>query len=69
MKVYTCDKFDGHWPTGVASVIIAENSANACGCLIIELKKIGLEQVVTPNMLTEVDLTQERALVLCDGDY
>ncbi len=32
-------------------------------------KKIGLEQVITPNMLVEVDLTKEHALVLNNGDY
>lgn len=67
MKVFTCVDHDGHWPVGVASVIIAEDASGAKELLSIELARRGLES--EDFTLTEVSLCKEQAIVLQDGEY
>lgn len=69
MKVYTCTRFNGHWPVGTSAIVVASRPAEACGALMIALKDCGLDQIITPNMLDEIDLTEEKAIILNDGEY
>jgi len=70
MKVFTCTDHDGHWPIGVASVIVAKDKRQARKLLDKELVVRGLlpraEQEYT---LDEVSLDVAQALVLQGGDY
>ena len=49
MKIYTNNKFTGHWPVGTAAVIRAESPEDAALLLAHELKEHGLEQIVKPE--------------------
>lgn len=68
MKVFTCTDFPGHWPVGVAAVIIAENEAAADRALRADRKRAGLP-INDPVTLTEVDTESAQVLILRDGDY
>lgn len=70
LRVFTCTDHEGHWPVGVASVIVAADEAGAMALLIAELLKHGLK----PNpraaaTLTEISTEAPCAYVLADGDY
>lgn len=67
MNLYTCTDHDGHWPVGVASIVIAENKEEAKELLKSELSKQGLD---THNFtLNKVDLDKKQAIILFNGDY
>jgi hypothetical protein len=70
MLVFVCTNHDGHWPVGVASVVVAENDVRARNLLDAKLKEHGLrDSDESPYDLRRVDCTKEAALVLHDGDY
>lgn len=70
MKVYTCTYHDGHYPVGVASVIVANNLTEAHDLLDDELEKFGLKPWIESNYrLWAVDLTKPNAEILNDGNY
>lgn len=70
MKVFVCTDHDGHWPVGVASVVVAPDSATAIAMLNDELFHRGLAlSDKHPFTLKEIDATKPIALMLCDGDY
>jgi len=67
MRVFTCTDHDGHYPVGVASVIVAANIERAGELLDAELVKRGLK----PGGWSILSLPTEAegAFVLNDGDY
>lgn len=70
MKLYTCNDHIVHWPVGAASIILAENEEKAAKLLTIALHDDGLDPDDGDGYtLTEVDLKQAQAIVLCNGDY
>lgn len=68
MKVFYCTDHDGHWPVGVASIVVAPNEETARSALAHRLNELGLkgDEAFT---LTELDTTKAQILVLRDGDY
>lgn len=68
LRVFTCTDHEGHWPVGVASIVVADNEASARAILGGELYKHGLTQDKSFT-LREVDLARPNAIVLMDGDY
>lgn len=70
MKVYYNITFQGHYPTGTASVIIAEDREHAKRLLCEELEYLGLNSDdLHLDSFIEVDTTEASALILCNGDY
>jgi len=69
MKVFTNSEFTGHWPVGTAAVIIAKDKYDAARILSNELFDFGLEQQIGIDNMIEVDVTEEKAIILRDGDY
>ena len=67
MKIFTCIDHDVVSPTGVASIVVAENTWLAESCLSEELIKHGLKG--SGFTLQEIDIETARAIILCDGDY
>lgn len=67
MRLYICTDHAGHWPVGVASIVVAHGKDEAKGLLLRELAKEGLD--TEPFTLTEVDLSVAHAHVLCNGNY
>jgi hypothetical protein len=68
MKLFTCTDHDGHWPVGVASIILDLTEELAREQLKRELAKRGLDPF-KPFTLTEVPIDQADCIVLNDGDY
>jgi hypothetical protein len=67
MKVFICNDFEGHYPVGAAAVIIARSEEIAKTMLNMELQQRGLG--IKDATLKEVELTNTKAIILCDGDY
>lgn len=68
MNVYICQDHEGHWPVGVASVVVAEDEKAARQLLVDRLADHGIKQT-EPFRLWPINLTEPGAFVLCDGDY
>lgn len=70
MKIFTCIDHDGHFPVGVASVIVAKDRREARQLLDKELKAHSLRLYTEKKYkLSEVSLKIAQALILRDGDY
>lgn len=69
MKIYTTTKFTGHWPVGVAAVVVAPNKAAAVDVLEFRLKEHGLPQKVREEDLDELNVRLPDAHILRDGEY
>ena len=69
MRVFTHNKFEGHWPVGTAAVVVAENRATAKFRLEWALKEVGLTQTIDMADFDELDLQTESAAILNDGNY
>lgn len=69
MQIYTCTKFKGHWPVGVAAVVVAKTRTQACLLLEFELEKAGLPQTITWDDMQFLCTTEARAVILNDGEY
>lgn len=67
-RVFVCTDHAGHYPVGVASVIIADSEVQARGLLEEELRTRGLNPD-EPFTLQEVTSTDPRVVVLNDGNY
>ena len=70
MNIYTHTKFTGHYPVGVAAVIIAPDRAKAIAKLNDTLRANGLfadaqERDLVPLMIDEVPVCR----ILNDGNY
>jgi hypothetical protein len=68
LHVYVCTDHDGHYPIGVASVVIARNQVDARGLLDAQLEAHGLNPN-EPYTLVEIGLEGPEAVVLRDGNY
>jgi hypothetical protein len=66
MRVWVCTDHPGHWPVGVASVVLAQSEDQAKSLLEQELALRGLSGEFT---LRELDATVPAAHVLNDGEY
>lgn len=69
MRVFTCTDHPTHWPVGGASVVVAEDEADARQLLISALKDQGLRAAEGSFTLKEVVLTERQAIVLNNGEY
>lgn len=69
LNVYTCTDHDGHYPVGVASVVVADNEAQARTLLDTQLKEHGLNPEKPHYSLRRINIEQPRVFVLLDGDY
>lgn len=70
MKLFTCTDHAHHYPVGVSSVVVAEDSRQARLLLNKELKAHGLTISKKDRYtLNEVPLDKAKAIVLQNGDY
>jgi hypothetical protein len=69
LKVFTSTSFDGHYPIGVAAVIIAKDKHCAAMLLSNALFDAGLNAKVTEGDVVEINKSEELAVILCDGNY
>ncbi len=71
MRVFTCDNFEGHYPVGVAAVMIANGPDAAKLMLIDHLASIGLpqsERVAAKIEIKELVL-MPGVTIIADGNY
>ena len=70
MQVWTCTNHENFWPVGAASVVVAENEAQAREILTAALHKRGLGQQMPEDLeLKPLNTTDAHAVVLWDGNY
>lgn len=70
MKVYICINHDGHYPVGVASVVVADNLTEAKALLDAALKEQGLKPYAeSAYTLVRLDTDRPQAIILANGDY
>lgn len=70
MKVWTNNKFTGHYPVGTAAVVLAENAEAAAFYLALELEKWGLKaEDSKPEDFKEIPQKLGQVRILCDGNY
>ncbi len=69
VKVWTNTKFDGHWPVGVAAVVVADTAIQAATLLNDELQKRGLKRTAQAEQFARVPTSRPLAVVLSDGNY
>ena len=69
MKVWTNTDFEGHWPVGVAAVVVADTAMQAAELLNNELQKRGLSRSATAEQFASLPTSRPMAVVLRDGDY
>lgn len=67
MGVWTCVDHEGHYPVGVASVIVAENMDAAYAALRCALEDVGLS--LGSASLQELDASTPSVTILNDGNY
>lgn len=67
MNVYVCTDHKGHWPVGVASVVIAATEDDARALLETELVAHGLGGGMFT--LRKIQNETPQAFILMDGDY
>lgn len=68
MNIYTCTDHEGHYPVGVASVVVANSEDEARKLLEAELAAHGLKNQ-EPFTLRRIQIERPQAFVLNDGDY
>lgn len=68
-KVFTHNKFKGHYPVGTAAVIVADTRVQAINLLNEKLRLRGLDGDADVDDLWEVDQNERSARILCDGNY
>ena len=71
MKVYTSTDFEGHWPVGVAMVVVARGPETAKKLADQSLVANGLKPqfLAGDAALEELDTSKGHAVLLCNGDY
>lgn len=69
MKVYTNNKFTGHWPVGTAAVVVAESAVQAMNLLNIKLAAYDLPADAEEKDMVLVVTSKENVRILCDGNY
>lgn len=68
MKLFKCTDFEGHWPVGVAAIVMAETEEQARDLLAMDLKAQGLGEQDEFN-LVEVSTNAAGVHILNDGNY
>lgn len=69
MMTWTCNTFIGHYPTGSALVVSADNIEVAKELVREELKNRGLEQDIKNTQLIPFPTHHRYVRILHDGDY
>lgn len=69
MKVYTNNKFSGHWPVGTAAVVVAESESQATAILNAKLEDLGLPGDAVEKDMYLLNTRTENVRVLRDGNY
>lgn len=69
IKVWTNTKFSGHWPVGVAAVVIAVNEEEAAVILNSRLKEGGLKGDAEASDMRRLLMANGNCAILCDGNY
>jgi hypothetical protein len=71
MKVWTCNRFTGHYPVGCAAVVYAETQQEAVDILNASLKEQGLEgdAAIEDMELFPCHPQWVEVRILCDGQY
>jgi len=69
MKIYTNNKFTGHYPTGTAAVVCANSAQDAAEFLNIELREQGLIGDAEAKDMVRITDAAESVRILCDGNY
>jgi hypothetical protein len=65
--LFTCTDHDGHYPVGVASIVVAESEAEARQLLGSKLLLEGLKP--DAYTLSPVDESRPQAIILANGNY
>ena len=69
-KLFVCTDHDGHYPVGVASIVLADNKDEARELLDMALSDEFLKQYDRHTYtLREVSLKDYGAHILCNGNY
>lgn len=69
MNIYTCTKFTGHYPVGVAAVIAANNPEDALSALNNALVGAGLTGDAKLEDIRPFDHQTTYVSILNDGNY
>jgi len=70
MNIYTCTKFTGHYPTGVAAIVTAESPSAAAAILNSELQMRFLVGDARPEDMKPYPNRDPRdCRILADGNY
>lgn len=69
MKVWTNTDFEGHWPVGVAAVVVADTAGQAAELLNNALQERGLGRTAQADQFAELPTSRQLAVILRDGDY
>jgi hypothetical protein len=68
VKIWTNNKFTGHYPVGVGAVVVAENAGDAADYLSLFLNEVGLENAKITDM-EEMPFVEGQVKILADGNY
>jgi hypothetical protein len=68
MKIWTPNKFEGHWPVGTAAVVVAPSRDSAKTYLDHFLAESNLEPCDAVDF-EELPLQDGEVAILCDGNY
>ena len=68
IKIWTNNKFEGHWPVGTAAVVIAETANDAATYLNDFLAEQGLPDTKGSDFV-EMDFKDGQVSILCNGEY
>lgn len=69
MKVWTNTQFEGHWPVGVAAVVIADTRGQAAQMLNQALLSRGLSATAKEDQFDPLPTNKPLVVILRDGDY
>ena len=69
LKLFTCNSFKGHYPTGTAAVVLAPSEEEAAALLEKELKNMGLAQSIKPDQMNYCKFSNSKVIILNDGNY
>lgn len=68
MKIWTNNRFEGHYPVGTAAVVIAEDAESAAEYLTPLLVEQGLPAAIASDM-EQMPFIDGQVSILANGDY
>lgn len=68
MKLWTNNKFTGHYPVGTAAVVVADTAQEAADFLNLFLAEAGIEQCEA-EQFEEMPFADGQVRILNDGNY